>query len=106
MIEANENIDLVTIRRQQDLAASQHETQVAATHAVLARGGLPSGEVPPQSDAPQPVVSVDPGAAQPATGVPAAPEPDGGGVRLAITAGLVVVLFVVWAFQKRSARAS
>ena len=104
MIEANENIDLVTLRRQHDLESSRREAQALGTPAAPVATAAPDGL--DAAGLAQPVVAVEPDASQSPDAAPAPAETDGSGVRLAITAALVVVLFVVWAFQKRSARAS
>ena len=106
MIEANENIDLVTLRRQHDLESSRRDAQALGALAAPVEAAAPAGTDTAPDGLVQPVVAVDPDASQPPDGTPAPTEPEGGGARLAITAALVVILFVVWAFQKRSARAS
>lgn len=106
MIEANENIDLVTARRAADLEASLREG-AAARSATLSLGAA-------SADAPAVVTDAVPAFAPPSAthgsvaaeppvpGTPSLPEAVGR-VRLGITAGLVVLLLVVWIVQRRAA---
>ena len=116
MIEANENIDLVTVRRQQELARARLEYQTAVAEGRLAvrprAGERAQLEVAP--GAPQ---LADASAGRPyqveatsqvestSTTLPA-PDPEAAWrhTRLAITAGLVVLLLAVWIWQKQAGR--
>ena len=123
MIEANDNIDLVTIRRQQELQRAQESYQRAVAEGRLAV----RPRVQQQSQlvvAPPPAVpgaprqeesvaatattrqeeSVAATATVPAEAPPVNPEAAWRYTRLAITAGLVLLLFVVWTWQKRAGR--
>ena len=101
MIEASENIDLVTLRRQNDLEASRR-----ATADLLARAAQPAPAalaMPEQQSAPAAgtaaVALQDPQPPPPAEdGMPMA-----GRVRLGVTAGLVVLLVAAWFWQRRAA---
>ena len=107
MIEANENIDLVTMRRQQEMRQAQESYQKAVSEGRLevkprtvetAEGwGQPALTQPSQPVATeaQPVEAVPP---------PADPEVAWRHTRLAITAGIVVLLLVVWIWQKKAGR--
>ena len=114
MIEANENIDLVTMRRQQEVQQAQHAYQQAVSEGRLAvrprQGGSTDGRAA--------LVAADYGGAdrQVATSATlpadasarrpyqADPEVAWRHTRLAITAGLVLLLLVVWIWQKKSWR--
>ena len=114
MIEANENIDLVTMRRQQEVQQAQHAYQQAVSEGRLAVRPR-QGE---STDGKAALVAVDYGGAgrQVATSVTlpadasarrpyqADPEVAWRHTRLAITAGLVLLLLVVWIWQKKSGR--
>ena len=108
MIEANENIDLVTMRRQQEVQQAQHSYQQAVSEGRLAVRPR-QGEA---TDGRAALVAADYGGAgrQVATSatlpeaIPADPEAAWRHTRLAITAGLVVLLLVVWIWQKRTGR--
>ena len=119
MIEANENIDLVTMRRQQDVQRAQEAYRKAVSEGRLAvqprtaeRGQLEVAPSAPTSaaargDARPPSQLPLSGTAEVATSATApAPDPEAAWryTRLAITAGLVVLLFVVWIWQKRTGR--
>ena len=105
MIEENENIDLVTMRRQQEVQRAQESYQQA-----VAEGRL---DVRPRqgeaTDGRAALVAAEHGGAgrQVATSAtlpearPADPEAAWRYTRLAITAGLVVLLFVVWIWQRK-----
>ena len=108
MIEENDNIDLVTMRRQQEVQRAQESYRQAVAEGRLAvrprQGEVPDGRAAP--------VAADYGGAgrQVATSatlpeaIPADPEAAWRHTRLAITAGLVVLLLVVWIWQKRTGR--
>jgi hypothetical protein len=118
MIEANENIDEVTMRRQQELSRAQESYRRAVSEgrmAVRPRQGAPTdgraalvvagqdgagGQV--ATSAPLPEVSTS--AALPVEVPPADPEAAWRHTRLAIAAGLVVLLLVVWIWQKKAGR--
>ena len=108
MIEANDNIDLVTMRRQQDFSRAQESYHRAVTEGRLAVRSR-QGEA---TDGRAALVVADSGGAerQVATSatlpqaVPADPEAAWRHTRLAITAGLVVLLLVIWIWQKKSGR--
>ena len=103
MIEANENIDLVTARRAADLDASLREgaavrsatLSVDAAPAVVT-DAVPAFSPPAGTAAHESVAASVPGAAS----LPAAD----GRMRLGITAGLAVLLFVAWFWQRASSR--
>ncbi len=118
MIEENGNIDEVTMRRQQELARAKVSYQRAVSEGrlvVRSRQGVPTDGRPA-------LVAADPGGAggPVATGAtlpevatsttipvetrPPDPEAAWRYTRLAITAGLVMLLFVVWIWQKRAGR--
>ena len=102
MIEANDNIDLVTLRRQQDLESSRQAAREA--HATTAPQAV---EAQANAPASQPLVST--AALVPETPPPASDEQATGTftpTRLIIAAALVVLLFVVWVVQKKSSSQS
>ena len=115
MIEANENIDLVTMRRQQELGRAQESYQRAVSEGRLAvrsrQGDVAqlavvqerdtSAVVAQQRDRPGVVAT---SATTPGESVPVDPEVAWRHTRLAITAGLVVLLLVIWIWQKRAGR--
>lgn len=114
MIEANENIDLVTVRRQQEMRQAQESYRQAVsegrlavkeqsdggTAALVADKGYGSGNaVATSATLPQVTTS-----ATIPVEAPADPEAAWRHTRLAITAGLVLLLLVVWIWQKRAGR--
>ena len=117
MIEANENIDLVTIRRQQEVQQAQHAYQQAVSEGRLAvrprqgeatdgRSALVAADYggagrQVATSAPLPEVATSEVAPQ---AIPADPEAAWRHTRLGITAGLVVLLLVVWIWQKKAGR--
>lgn len=115
MIEANENIDLVTMRRQQELGRAQESYQRAVSEGRLAvrsrQGDVAqlavvqerdtSAVVAQQRDRPGVVAT---SATIPGESAPVDPEVAWRHTRLAITAGLVVLLLVIWIWQKRAGR--
>ena len=109
MIEANENIDLVTMRRQQALGRAQESYQRAVSEGRLVvrsrQGGEAAGWGQPALPQPAPEVVLPAATAevQPAK-APADPEVAWRHTRLAITAGLVMLLLVIWIWQKRAGR--
>ncbi len=118
MIEEKEHIDEVTMRRQQELARAKVSYQravsegrlvVRSRQATPADGGAAlvaadyggaGGQV--ATTAPLPEVATS--TASPEETRPPDPEVVWRHTRLAITAGLVVVLLVVWIWQKRVGR--
>ena len=108
MIEENENIDLVTMRRQQEMQRAQESYRHAVSEGRLAVRSR-QGET---TDGRAALVAADDGGAgrQVATSatlpeaIPADPEAAWRHTRLAITAGLVVLLLVLWIWQKRTGR--
>ena len=115
VIEANENVDLVTARRQQDLEHARREYRAAVTEGRLAvrsarqenaQLSAATGETLSTSDttsasAPAEAVEVQPVGAAPA---PVDPEAAWRHTRLALTAALAVLLLVVWIWQKKGGR--
>ena len=108
MIEVNDNVDLVTMRRKQDMQRAQESYRKAVAEgrlAVRSRQGA-------STDGRAALVAADYGGAgrQVTTSaplpeaIPADPEAAWRHTRLAITAGLVVLLLVVWIWQKRTGR--
>lgn len=97
MIEASENIDLVTMRRQQEMRQAQESYQkavsegrlAAKSHAAVDANAVVAAEV-------QPAEAVSP--------PPSDPEAAWRHTRLAVMAGLVVLLLVVWIWQKKAGR--
>ena len=111
MIEANENVDLVTMRRQQDLRQAQETYQRAVTEGRLAvrpRGDADGRAALVAASHDGAIGQVATSATLPEGATSAAPPADPGAAwrhtRLAITAGLVVLLLVVWIWQKRARR--
>lgn len=101
MIEANENIDLVTLRRQMALEAAQREAQEALSHAYDETAASPTvQDVQTEGDL------SDAQTLQPQTESPDAPLENAAfrQTRLAITVGLVVVLLALWIYQRRTLR--
>ena len=109
MIEANENIDLVTMRRQQELGRAQESYQravsegrlVVRSHQGTSTDGGAALVAADQEGAGLQVVT---SATLPAEPVPVDPEVAWRHTRLAITAGLVVLLLVIWIWQTRAGR--
>ena len=105
MIEANDNIDLVTMRRQQDFSRAQE-----SFHHAVAEGRLAvrsQQEAPADGERAALVAVGQNGAGESvatSTTVPADPEAAWRHTRLAITAGLVVLLLVIWVWQKKAGR--
>jgi len=121
MIEANENIDLVTMRRQQEVQQAQHSYQQAVSEGRLAvrpRQGETTGraalvatdyggagrQVTTSAAIPEVTTSAAPTQVATSATLPADPEVAWRHTRLAITAGLVLLLLVVWIWQKKSGR--
>ena len=120
MIEANDNIDLVTMRRQQELRRAQDSYQRAVTEgrlAVRSQQGAPADGraalVVAGTDGRAALVAADSGGAGaevatsatlPQESVPVNPEVAWRHTRLALVAGLVVLLLVVWIWQRRAGR--
>ena len=108
MIEANDNIDLVTMRRQQDFSRAQESYHRAVTEGRLAVRSRQEEA----ADGRAALVAADSGGAGRSVAtnstlpqaVPADPEAAWRHTRLAITAGLVVLLLVIWIWQKRTGR--
>ena len=103
MIEANENIDLVTARRAADLDASRHEGAAvrSATLSIDAAPQVVTDAVPSFSP---PVATDAHESVAPSAPVPASLPEAAGRVRLGVTAGLVVLLVVAWFWQRASSR--
>ncbi len=122
MIEANENIELVTMRRQQEVQQAQHSYQQAVSEGRLAvrpRQGETTGraalvaadyggagrQVTTSATLPEVTTSAAiPADASARRPYQADPEVAWRHTRLAITAGLVLLLLVVWIWQKKSGR--
>ena len=118
MIEANENIDEVTMRRHGELRRAQESYQRAVSEgrlvvrsrqgeatdgrAALVAAGHDGANGQVATSAAHPEVATS--ATIPRESVPADPEVAWRHTRLAITAGLVVLLLVIWIWQKRSGR--
>lgn len=119
MIEANENIDEVTMRHEGDVRSSHQSYQRAVSEGRLVtrswqRGGADgngalavvghegSGDAG-ATGAPLPITATE---KQPdeVSEAPADSETTWRHTRLAITAGLVVLLLVIWIWQKRIGR--
>jgi len=118
VIEANENIDEVTMRRQGELHRAQESYQRAVSEGrlavrprqgeatdgsaalVAADYGGANGQV--ATSGPHPEVATS--TTVPGESVPVDPEVAWRHTRLAITAGLVVLLLVIWIWQKRAGR--
>ena len=99
MIEDNENIDLVTVRRQQEMQRAQEDYRQAVSEGRLAVRSQPALPQPASGG-----VSTAATVEVPSAKAPADPEAAWRHTRLAITAGLVLLLLVVWIWQKRSGR--
>lgn len=94
MVEANENIDLVTMRRQQEMRQAQesYHKDVSEGRLVVKLQAAVDTTVATEV---QPVEATPP---------PVDPEAAWRHTRLAITAGLVVLLLAVWIWQKQAGR--
>ena len=118
MIEANENIDEVTMRRHGELRRAQESYQRAVSEGRLvvrsrqgvstddgraAAGHSGAGNVVATS-ASVPGDAVETSSTIPVEAPAADPEVAWRHTRLAITAGLVVLLLVIWIWQKRAGR--
>ena len=118
MIEANENIDEVTMRRQGELRRAQESYQRAVSEGRLdvRLHAAERAQLEVVTSAPLPPLGLSStapgelGTAEATTVVvipqklPADPEAAWRHTRLVITAGLVVLLLVVWIWQKRAGR--
>ena len=116
MIEANENIDEVTMRRHGELRRAQESYQRAVSEGRLVvrprQGKGAQLAVAQERDPPgvvatsAPLSDVSAAEVQPVETMPQQKDPEVAWrhTRLAITAGLVVLLFVVWIWQKRAGR--
>ena len=116
MIEANENIDEVTMRRQGELHRAQESYQRAVSEGRLAvrprQGEAAQLAVAQERDPPGVVTTsatlpeASAAEVQPVEAVPPPKDPEAAWrhTRLAIAAGLVVLLFVVWIWQKKAGR--
>ena len=116
MIEANDNVDLVTMRRQQELERARREYQAAVAEGRLAVRSA-RAENAQLAVATSATLSADASAGRPYQAEPARqaestsatlpaadPEAAWRHTRLAITAGLVVLLLVIWIWQKKAGR--
>ena len=116
MIEVNDNVDLVTMRRQQELARARREYQAAVAEGRLAVRSART-ENAQLAVATSATLSTDASARRPYQAEPTSqaestgatlpatdPEAAWRHTRLGITAGLVVLLLVVWIWQKRAGR--
>ena len=116
MIEVNDNVDLVTMRRRQDMQRAQESYQKAVAEGRLAvrPARTENAQLQVATSAPLPA---DASARRPdraevtslaeSTSVPLPagdPEVAWRHTRLAITAGLVVLLLVIWIWQKKAGR--
>ena len=116
MIEANENIDEVTMRRHGELRRAQESYQHAVSEGRLAvrsrQGEVAQLAVAQERDPPGGVATSAPlsdasaAEVQPVETLPQPKDPEVAWrhTRLAITAGLVVLLLVIWVWQKRAGR--
>jgi len=122
MVEANENIDEVTMRRQGDVRSAQASFQRALSEGrlvVRSRQGSPAdgraalvaagtdgagGQVATSTTLPAVATSTTLPEVATSTTLPVDPEAAWRYTRLAITAGLVVLLFIVWVWQRRARR--
>ena len=112
MIEANDNEDLVTMRRQQELERARREYQAAVAEGRLAVRSARAENAQLAVATSATLSAGRPYQAEPArqaestsATLPAAdPEAAWRHTRLGITAGLVVLLLVVWIWQKKAGR--
>ena len=116
MIEANDNIDEVTMRRQGELRRAQESYQRAVSEGRLVvqprRGEVAQLAVAQERDPPDvlatsaPLPDASAAEVQPVEAMPQPKDPEVAWrhTRLAITAGLVVLLLVIWIWQKRAGR--
>jgi len=114
MIEVNEDVQLATNRREQEIHRSEevyHRAVAEGRIVVKSRDGttgrlvvqhnasVPS--IPPRKPSETEAVEVQPVEAAPQ---PADPEAAWRHTRIALVAGLVILLLVVWIWQKRTGR--
>ena len=116
MVEASENIDEVTMRRQGDVRSAQASFQRAVSEGRLAvrsrQGEVAQLAVAQERDPPGGVATSAPlsdasaAEVQPVEAMPQPKDPEVAWrhTRLAVTAGLVVLLLVIWVWQKRAGR--
>ena len=112
MIEANDNIDEVTMRRQGEPRRAQESYQRAVSEGRLDVRPRAQLAVAQERDPPGVVAAsaslADASAAevQPVETMPQPKDPEVAWrhTRLAITAGLVVLLLVIWIWQKKAWR--
>ena len=116
VIEVNDNVDLVTMRRRQDMQRAQESYQKAVAEGRLAvrPARTENAQLQVATSAPLPAdasarrpYQAEPTSQAESTGatLPATdPEAAWRHTRLGITAGLVVLLLVVWIWQKRTGR--
>lgn len=104
MIEASENIDLVTFHRQQDLEASRRETQLARAMAARPQPPPALESTDPSTSTAASTLVADSAASLPPGGEAPNATSGPGLTRIVIAAALVVGLFIVWVIQKRSSR--
>lgn len=108
MIETSKHIPTVTLERQHDVQASREQVAQQALQSAEANGQerpldtstlLPFA---PPEQVPQPEASVQTETVQPIETSTPDPEASFRQTRIIITAGLVVLLIVVWFIQKRN----
>ena len=105
MTEINDDATVITLNRSRELAESQAKPRLAPRERTdfNALGASLSADVVIPADAPPPMAA---GELQVPTDSAPAPAPDVDAgfrqTRLAVTAGLVVLLLVVWIWQRRS----
>ena len=116
MIEANENIEEVTMRRHGELRRAQESYQRAVSEGRLVvrprQGEVAQLAVAQERDPPggvaksAPLSDASAAEVQPVETLPQPKDPEVAWrhTRLAITAGLVVLLLVIWIWQKRTGR--
>lgn len=94
MVEASENIDVVTMRRQSDLEASQRDYEIHATASARQTDVAALALPPSDMQAVESVPSPDPTSAD-------APPSSITGPRLCIAGVVVFLLILYWFTQRR-----
>lgn len=94
MVEASENIDVVTMRRQSDLEASQRDYEIHATASARQTDVAALALPPSDMQAVESVPSPDPAPAD-------APPSSITGPRLSIAGAFILLLFLFWFVQRR-----